>query len=168
MLGGSIAPVAPSPLHRGGYYDPPAAAGDRIGSSDLARKMERLLTEMQGMRQEMGSIYAELNSMRAEMANMRDAGFATSGQTFVRCGHCGHTKRESPARIPCGAAPTFSCGVKRRRSRCSRRLGHLEWAPRATSIVAEHLLVGRFGRCVGLVGLGQRFVHRPTGTVWAC
>ena len=38
----------------------------------LARQMERLLTEMQGMREEMGSIYAELNSMRAEMANMRD------------------------------------------------------------------------------------------------
>ena len=38
----------------------------------LARRMERLLTEMQGMREEMGSIYAELNSMRAEMANMRD------------------------------------------------------------------------------------------------
>ena len=33
----------------------------------LARRMERLLTEMQGMREEMGSIYAELNSMRAEM-----------------------------------------------------------------------------------------------------
>ena len=29
----------------------------------LARQMERLLTEMQGMREEMGSIYAELNSM---------------------------------------------------------------------------------------------------------
>src|SRR6516162_10766428 len=39
---------------------------------DLARQMERLLTEMQGMREEMGSIYAELNSMRTEMANMRD------------------------------------------------------------------------------------------------
>ena len=38
----------------------------------LARQMERLLTEMQGMREEMGSIYAELNSVRAEMANMRD------------------------------------------------------------------------------------------------
>ena len=37
----------------------------------LARQMDRLLTEMQGMREEMGSIYAELNSMRAE-ANMRD------------------------------------------------------------------------------------------------
>ena len=34
--------------------------------------MERLLTEMQGMREELGSIYAELNSMRAEMANMCD------------------------------------------------------------------------------------------------
>jgi len=34
---------------------------------DFARRMERLLTEMQGMREEMGSIYAELNSMRAEM-----------------------------------------------------------------------------------------------------
>ena len=31
---------------------------------DLARQMERLLTEMQGVREEMGSIYAELNSMR--------------------------------------------------------------------------------------------------------
>ena len=30
----------------------------------LARRMERLLTEMQGMREEMGSIYAELNSLR--------------------------------------------------------------------------------------------------------
>jgi hypothetical protein len=39
---------------------------------DLARQMERLLTEMQGVREEMGSIYAELNSVRAEMANMRD------------------------------------------------------------------------------------------------
>ena len=29
----------------------------------LARQMERLLTEMQGMREEMGSIYAELNSI---------------------------------------------------------------------------------------------------------
>ena len=38
----------------------------------LARQMERLLTEMQGMREEMGSIYAELNSTRSEMANMRD------------------------------------------------------------------------------------------------
>ena len=38
---------------------------------DLARQMERLLTEMQGMREEMGSIYAELNR-RSEMANMRD------------------------------------------------------------------------------------------------
>jgi hypothetical protein len=32
--GRGSAPPAPSPLHRGGNYDPPAAAGDRIGSSD--------------------------------------------------------------------------------------------------------------------------------------